>query len=245
MDHFLFYSWLPVSAAAALILCIKLAAFAGAVWGLLHSRRYFRHLAPVSSDGRYDVSAYIECARSVALGLGLEYVNTYRSYRHGGRQTHLDLWRARDSDVLVIVSSRRSWLVHHPRTAFISVLDDGSRVTTSDNGDDGDPRGLTGEVVRPGSSFRELHDLHRRRVRESGRPAERIGWADPLGVIEDLTRSHVQQLADAGLARYRGESQSAWSYSLRGVCEIMYRARPRRTSARERMRAAAIEKTAE
>ena len=54
-----------------------------------------------------------------------------------------------------------------------------------------------------------------------------MGDADPVAAIEDLDRHHVQQLVDAGLARYRNERQTAWSYTLRGGYELYYLARPK------------------
>ncbi len=139
----------------------------------------------------------------------------------------MDLWRAADRETLALVSSERTrWRTRHC-TVFVSVLESGARIATSDNFNEGDPLGLKGELIRRGLNFRDLYALHRRRVLRSGHAPETIGHSNPLSVIEDLERARVQDLTGAGLARYRDEAQISWSYTPRGACDIYYRARPR------------------
>ncbi len=247
MDFLPPHSWMlgAVAAIAALAIAVNSARFLLVLHGLARTPRYFRALTEIRADFRDDVDDYLETARPVALALGFEYMNTYRAKRRSGRHLRLDLWRAPRRDTLAAVSTSRFLFWDYRRTILVSVLDDGSRITTSDNYGEGDPLGLHGEVVRPGSGFRELHVVHLRRVRQSKCAAEIIGGVAPLAALEDLARAHVQQLADAGLARYHGETQRAWSYTLRGACNVYFRARPRQLSEVRAHRAAQVEKTAE
>jgi len=226
MDPILPHSWqlLLLLALAALALALRPAT---ALVSLARTPRYFRHLVAVSRNGRDDVTAYHEVSRPIALALGYEFVDTFRAYRGSGRHLRLDLWRGRDGDTLAMVGVSHFLWWHYPRTVLVSVLVDGRRVTTTDNFDEGDPRGVKGEAVRPGAGFRELHTRHRELIRASAARPEAIGFSNPLSVIEDLERQRVQALADAGIARFRGETENAWSYTWRGAFEVYYRARPR------------------
>lgn len=229
MDLLLLFSWLilPAAAMSACALAWKIARIAATLRGLVRERRYFRHLIALQDRNHDEPSDYQDAARPVALALGFEYVDSYRAYHRSKRRLRLDLWRAADRETLALVSAERIlWWTRH-RTVFVSVLNDGARIATSDNFDEGDPLGLKGELIRRSLGFRDLYTLHCRRVQQGGRTAETIGQTNPLSVVEDLERSRVQQLAGAGLARYRGETQISWSYTLRGACDVYYRARPR------------------
>lgn len=226
MDHILPHSG-QLIALLALAVCVLAVRPALALSALARTPRFFRHLVAVSRRGRHDVTEYQEATRPVAFALGYEFVDTYRAYRGSGRHLRLDLWRGRDSDTLAMVGVSRVLWWDYSRTALVSVLEDGTRLTTTDNFDEGDPRGVKGETVQPGAGFRELHARHRERIRASAAQPELIGFADPLSVIEDMERLRVQTLADAGIARFRGETQHAWSYTWRGAFEVYYLARPR------------------
>jgi hypothetical protein len=54
-----------------------------------------------------------------------------------------------------------------------------------------------------------------------------MGDVDPVSAIEDLERFYVQRLVEDGLARYRNQRRTAWSYTLRGGYEIYYLAKPK------------------
>lgn len=226
MDHILLHSGqlIALLALVALALAVRPAL---ALAALARTPRFFRHLVGVSRRGRHEVTEYQEETRPIALALGYEFVDTYRAYRGSGRHLRLDLWRGRDNDTLAMVGVSRVLWWDYSRTVLVSVLEDGTRLTTTDNFDEGDPRGVKGEAVHPSAGFRELHARHRERIRASAARPEPIGFANPLSVIEDLERQRVQALADAGIARFRGETQHAWSYTWRGAFEVYYLARPR------------------
>jgi hypothetical protein len=243
MDLLVLYSWLilPVAAVSGCILFGQIAHVASTLHGLAADRRYFRHLVAVRNRAHDDTSNNRDTTRMTALALGFDYVDAYRTYRRSRRHLRIDLWRAPDRSTLALTSSARALWGTRYRTAFVSVLDDGTRITTSDSFDEGDPLGLKGELIRHGLSFRELYIVHRKRIAQSRRDADVIGSTNPLSVIEDLDRSRVQQLADAGLARYRDEVQISWSYTLRGACDVYYRARPRQLREYHAYRAAEAE----
>ncbi len=243
MDLLVPYSWLllPVAAVSGCILVGQIVHVASTLHGLAADRRYFRHLVAMRDHAHDETNTYRDTTRVTALALGFDYVDAYRTYRRSRRHLRIDLWRAPDRSTLVLISSVRVLWRTRYRTAFVSVLDDGTRITTSDNFDEGDPLGLKGELIRRGLSFRELYIVHRRRIAQSRRDADVIGRTNPLSVIEDLERSRVHQLADAGLARYRDEVQISWSYTLRGACDVYYRARPRQLREYHAYRAAQAE----
>lgn len=226
MDPLLPHFW-QVPVLLALAACALAVRSAAALTALARTPRFFRRLVAVSRKGRDDVAEYHEVSRPIALALGYEFVETFRAYRGSGRHLRLDLWRSREGDTLAMVGVSRFLWWDYARTALVSVLDDGTRITTTDNFDEGDPRGVKGELVRPGAGFRDLHAAHRARIRASGAQAESIGFSDPLGAIEDLERQRVQALAGAGITRFHGETENAWSYTWRGAFEVYYRARPR------------------
>jgi len=229
MDFLLPYSWLLLSASAgaACILAASVSRAVGTLRGLARDRRYFRQLIAIRGRDHGDSSTYQDEMRPMTLALGFEYVDAYRAYYRSKRRLRAELWRATDRETLAIVSSERvRWWTRH-RTDFVSVLDNGECITTSDNFDEGDPLGLKGELVRRDLNFRDLYALHRRRILHGGHAAETIGQTNPLSVLEDLERSRVQHLAAAGLARYHGDTQISWSYTLRGAYDVYYRARPR------------------
>ncbi len=226
MDHILPHPLVFISLLALVVLAL-IAKHAAALAALARTPRFFRHLVAVSRNRRDDVTAYHEVSRPIALALGYEFVDTFRAYRGSGRHLRLDLWRGRERDTLAMVGVSKFLWWHYPRTMLVSVLADGTRVTTTDNFDEGDPRGVKGEAVRPGAGFRELHTRHRARIRTNAVQPETIGVANPLSVIEDMERQRVQALADAGIARFRGETENAWSYTWRGAFEVYYLARPR------------------
>lgn len=243
MDHILPHSGQLIGL-LALATCGLALRPALALSALARTPRYFRHLVGVSRRGRHEVTEYQEEARPIALALGYEFVDTYRAYRGSGRHLRMDLWRARDADTLAMVGVSRVLWWDYSRTVLVSVLDDGTRVTTTDNFDEGDPRGAKGETVHPGAGYRELHARHWERIRASAAQPEPIGFANPLSVIEDLERQRVQVLVDAGMARFRGETQHAWSYTWRGAFEVYYLARPRQVRMWRAALAAQQEETA-
>jgi len=246
MDFLLPYSWLllPAAAGAACILVAELAWAATALHRLATHRRHFRQLVEFNERDPGESSAYQDGIRPHAFALGFEFVRPYRAYSQSKRRLRAELWRAQDRETLAVLSSERiGWRRCH-RTDFISVLENGERITTSDNFDEGDPLALKGELIRRELDFRDLYRLHRRRLGQSGHAAETLGQSDPLSVVVDLERARVQQLAAAGLSRYRDDAQISWSYTLRGACDVYYRARPRQVREHLAYRAAQA-KTAE
>lgn len=139
----------------------------------------------------------------------------------------VEVWRAQDFKTIALVSESSSEFGASNETVLYSALENGKRLTTTDNVRAGDPRGWRGVLARPGATFRELHRTHLARIRSHGASSIPMGSADPLSAVEDMEREHVQKLVDAGLARYRNERQTSWSYTLRGGYELYYLARPK------------------
>jgi hypothetical protein len=220
------YLWLvtPLAAIAAAVLSFRMLLPIAALAALTLVKRYFRFLIPVPDAERAEAGEYLTEARALALGDGFEFVNTYRPFR--GPRVHrlVDVWRADDLKTIALVSEGAA---SRNETILVSALEDGRRLTTTDNSHAGDPRGFGGVLARPGATFRELCRTHRARVSAHQAEPVSMGGSDPVAVIEDLDRSLVQRLVESGLARYRNERQTSWSYTLRGGYEVYYLARPK------------------
>ncbi len=223
------YSWAVtlLLTAAACALCLKILVPALSVFAHMIVKRYFRHLVPASLEFRGEVGDYASEARVLAMGEGFEFVDVYRPFRGPWMGRRVDVWRAADRKTIALVSETPDESSPLNETIFFSALDDNRHLTTTDNEHAADPRGLRGLLARPGATFRELYRTHRARMASLREDPVVMGDADPVAAIEDLERHHVQKLVDAGLARYRNDRQTSWSYTLRGGYEVYYLARPK------------------
>jgi hypothetical protein len=212
--------------AALVYVTVKLSGLGLLFGALLWEKRFIRYLAPADAEERAEVDDYIDEARPVALAEGFEFINTLKPQRGPWREMFMDLWSSDDRRIMGVVCAGRIFGVPFERTAFYSVLTNGTRLTTADGFDEGDPAGTKGTIVSPESSFRELLEVHRRRIVGGNRQPVAFGGSDPLGALEDLERSHVQHLVDGGFARYRDLTHNCWSYTLRGAWAICFRAHP-------------------
>lgn len=229
MTDFTAYSWALtlLLAVAAGVLIARILAPALSVCATMFVKRYFKHLVPAKLERGDDIGEYASEARVLALGDGFEFVDVYRPFRGPWMGRHVDVWRAADRKTIALVSEVSDQSSPLNETLLFSVLEDDRHLTTTDNELATDPRGLRGLLARPDATFRELYRTHRARIQTLGLVPVVMGDADPVAAIEDLERQHVQQLVDAGLARYRNDRQTSWSYTLRGGYELYYLARPK------------------
>jgi len=223
------YTWLvaPVLILATLAIATRLLLPAFVVGINVGVKRYFRHLVPASREFGDDIGEYASEARVLAMATGFEFVDVYRPFRGPWIGRRVDVWRAADRKTIALISEGADDASLVNETILFSALEDNRHLTTTDNERAGDPRGLRGLLARPDATFRELYRTHRARMKALGATPVIMGDADPVAAIEDLDRHHVSQLVDAGLARYRNERQTSWSYTLRGGYELYYLARPK------------------
>jgi hypothetical protein len=223
------YSWVAALTAvvAALLLLAKVFLPIISVGAHALVRRYFRFLVPAAGSYRSEIGEYAAEARVLALAERFEFVDIYRPFRGPWLGRRVEVWRAQDFKTIALVSESSSEIRSLNETIFYSALDNGGRLTTTDNERAGDPRGLRGILARPGATFRELYRTHLARIRSHGSDPVTMGGSDPVSAIEDMEREHVRKLVNAGLARYRNERQTSWSYTLRGGYELYYLARPK------------------
>jgi hypothetical protein len=223
------YLWLArlIAAAAGILVLAKVVLPLASMGAHMLVRRYFRFLVPASHASRDEIGEYAAEARVLALAERFEFVDVYRPFRGPWLGRRVEIWRAEDFRTIALVSESPAEIPTLNETIFYSALDNGKRLTTTDNVRVSDPRGLRGVLARPGATFRELYRTHLARMRSHNAGSVVMGKSDPVAAIEDLDREHVQKLVDAGLARYRNDRQTAWSYTLRGGYEVYYLARPK------------------
>ncbi len=223
------YTWAVASLAAIAIIFffVKVVLPVASVGAHMVVRRYFRFLVPAGRTYRQEVGEYAAEARVLALAERFEFVDVYRPFRGPWLGRRVEIWRAEDFRTIALVSESPTEVPTLNETVLYSALENGKRLTTTDNERVGDPRGWRGVLARPDATFRELYRTHLARMRSLGAESVTMGDTDPVAAIEDLEREHVQKLVDAGLARYRNERQTSWSYTLRGGYEMYYLARPK------------------
>ncbi len=207
-------------------LAFKILAFLMVFPALLLEKRFIRFLSPASAEERSLISDYMEEVRPLAMAKGFRFINTYKPDKGPWRNILVDLWLSEDRRVLALVGTGYVIGAEYSRTAFYSILDNGTRMTTADNFDEGDPLGVENSLIRPGLAFDELYSLHVKRLDAATEGAEFFSEADPMAVLEEAERRHVQRLVDQGLAKYRDLTENCWSYTFRGACEVYYRANP-------------------
>jgi len=241
----LWYATALVAGVAMVYAAAKVSGVALLFATLLCEKRYIHYLIAASADDRADVDDYIDEARPIAFAARFQFINTFKPQRGPWRDVLVDVWSAEDHKTLAAVAAGRMMGVPLERTVFYSVLEDGTRLTTSDDFDEGDPAGSKGPLVRPDATFRELLQTHRDRLDRAATPAVEFGGADPLGALEDLERLHVQELVHAGFARFRDLTHNCWSYTFRGAWEICFRTHPAEVRAGRASERAKLSESAE
>lgn len=210
----------------AVYLAFKILSFLMVFPALMLERRFIRFLSPATAEERTLVSDYMEEARPLAMARGFRFINTYKPDKGPWRNILVDLWRSDDGRVLALVGTGYMVGAEYSRTAFYSILNDGTRLSTADNFDEGDPLGVENTMIRPGLGFDELYTVHRARLEAAHAAVEDLSEGDPMAVLEEAERRHVQRLVGEGLAKYRDLTENCWSYTFRGACEVYYRANP-------------------
>lgn len=135
----------------------------------------------------------------------------------GWKRDYVSLLLSSDELVLAII-------VHGigARFSLSSMLSNGPWLITMRSPGEADLSGLSIEAYRPGM-FSELLAFHHRRLAETQTAAITF---DPQRVVLDMVehqRARAQRLVADGLARWRNDEQSAWSYRLGGSLRISMR----------------------
>jgi hypothetical protein len=193
----------------------------------LIERQYIRFLRPAGREAAENVVDYIEERRELALGMGFEYVDTYRAVAGRVRDLTIDLWLSRDRATVALVGFCRIFKIPYARTSFHTTFADGTHLTTQDNFDEGDPLRIRGAEVYYEEEFGPLFRLHEARVRAHDGLPVRPTPEGALGSLEDFEAQRVEQLVQRGWARYRDREHNAWSYTFPGAAEIYFNERPR------------------
>lgn len=218
---------LLVIVAIGLVLTYQIGIFLLAYPSSVLERQYIQYLEPVNRERAQEVPEFLEERREIAMAMGFEYINTYRSTVGRARDLVIDLWLSRDGMTVGMVGECHIWRIPYARTAFYSAFDDGTRLTTQDNFDEGDPLRIRGTEVFYEDGFAQLFRKHEQRIEDHADTPITFSGAKALVSIEDLERTRVDQLVERGWARYRDMEHNAWSYTLSGANEIYFHERSR------------------
>jgi hypothetical protein len=206
---------------------ILLVGMSAVVTALVEKRRV-RNLAPVDLDGQSPSAndpgpdPYMDAVNELAGQLGFEFGGIFARAKKGAGKHRVAVWRARERDILVVVSIWQAAPMQLKLTLLVSLIGGRYLITTDEFGED-DISGFLDYEVLNQAQFPELLARHEDRLAGSNVQPVLFLAQDMSEDLIAMQKARACQMVKLGYAKFLDSDNNVWRHTAKGAVHFFFR----------------------